>query len=306
MLRAQLLIGLTLTVVALAACSNGGSASAPTGVTTTTAGAPSARATAIGAAPTVPALATLIPGSINSELDKACAVDCLTAFDIGYLGGLIERGLEIAPPYQNQAQYIKIGEAVCARLSEGYTMSQILATAASPGDRQKLELMAESAQLTYCTLPRFGSQSSQPVVPAGVTCSPLPAAMTVFDQKVRAALPSGRIPTTGSSRDLSDLTNLVIEVVDRCGYQMMIDIANQYPNPFFGWLRSTAASALGEISALPGGLRCADLAASGLGPKQAVDYWFFWGAPGIMDADKNGIPCETIWPNVARYMPSNH
>ncbi len=86
----------------------------------------------------------------------------------------------------------------------------------------------------------------------------------------------------------------------------MVDIASQYPEPLHSWLRSTAVSALGEISALPEGLRCADLATFGLGPKQAVDYWFLWGAPGLMDADKDMIPCETIWPDVETYMPSNY
>ena len=94
------------------------------------------------------------------------------------------------------------------------------------------------------------------------------------------------------------------EVVDRCGYQVMVVVAGRYPDPLSGWLRSTAVSALGEISALPPGLRCADLADLGLGPKQAVDYWFLWGAPGLMGADKNGIPCETVWSDVAQYLPA--
>jgi hypothetical protein len=102
---------------------------------------------------------------------------------------------------------------------------------------------------------------------------------------------------------MSALTDSVIQVVDQCGYQVMVIIADQYPDPLYSWLNSTAASALGEISALPDGLRCAELSTLGLGPKQAVDYWFLWGAPELMDADRNGIPCETIWSDVERYMP---
>ena len=25
-----------------------------------------------------------------------------------------------------------------------------------------------------------------------------------------------------------------------------------------------------------------------------MDYWFLWGAPALMDADGNGVPCETV------------
>jgi hypothetical protein len=301
---------LALAAVALAACSDGRSASAPAAADSTAEGTPTTRGTSTAAVPTDPALTTLLPESIASEPDKACAWECLTAVDTFYLGGLIEEGFEIGPPYQDQARYIKIGEAVCARLSEGYTLPQILATAPSDSDLQRLEVMATAAQRTYCELPGFTSEDrpgrAQPAVPARPTCSPLQAAVTLFDQEVREAFPGGQIPATGSSPALSALTDVVIEVVDGCGYQVMVDIANQYPDPLYSWLRSTAVSALGEISALPDGLRCSDLATFGLGPKQAVDYWFLWGAPGLMDADENGIPCETIWPDVERYMPSNY
>jgi hypothetical protein len=86
----------------------------------------------------------------------------------------------------------------------------------------------------------------------------------------------------------------------------MVDIAGQYPDPLYTGLLQTAVSALGEISALPPGLRCVELQRLGLGPKQAVDYWFFWGGPSLMDADGDGIPCETIWSDVAVYLPSNY
>lgn len=139
-------------------------------------------------------------------------------------------------------------------------------------------------------------------VPAGLVCGPLPAAMAAFDEQVRDAFPGAQPGSEADAR--SALEPLVLDLVDRCGYQVMVDVANQYPNPLYGWLRSMAYFGLGEISALPEGLRCAELLEIGLGPKQAVDYWFLWGAPGLMDADLNGIPCETVWPSVARYMPS--
>jgi hypothetical protein len=141
---------------------------------------------------------------------------------------------------------------------------------------------------------------------AGVLCAPLPSAMSSFDAAARRILGGGAVgePTTGAQE--GTLGHLVSAVVDACGYQVMIDVANQYPNPLYGWLAATAVSALGEISELPEGLRCADLRGLGFGPKQAVDYYFLWGGPALMDADSDGIPCETVWSDVARYMPSNY
>jgi hypothetical protein len=141
-------------------------------------------------------------------------------------------------------------------------------------------------------------------LPVGLVCSPLHAAMATFDEQARAMSPGGQVSTPGSGPATGALTDLVIDVVDRCGYQVMVEIADQYPDPLYGWLRSTAVSAMGEISALPAGLRCADLSRLGFTPQQAVDYWFLWGSPGLMDADSNGVPCETVWADVARYMPS--
>ncbi|WP_430699187.1 DUF732 domain-containing protein [Modestobacter italicus] len=305
---AWLLATLALITVALSACSDAGSSSAPTVAATTTADTPPTRATSTAEAAIAPALTTLIPESIASEANKACAWECLTAYDTFYLGDLIEHGFEIGPPYQDQAQYIKIGEAVCARLSEGFTLPQIFATTSSSSDRQRLEVMAAAAGRTYCKLPRSSpgeeTGGARPTAPAGQPCSPLSAAVTSFHQQVQAAFPGGEMPTTGSNAALSALTDVVLEVVDLCGYQVMVDIADQYPDPLYTWLHSTAVSALGEISALPDGLRCAELSMLGLGPKQAVDYWFLWGAPDLMDADRNGVPCETVWPEVARYVPS--
>ena len=139
-----------------------------------------------------------------------------------------------------------------------------------------------------------------------VVCAPLPTAMAVFDEQAGALFPSGRVPNTSSDARLSGLQGLVVDVVDRCGYQLMVDVANQYPDPLYSWLRTTAVMALGEISALPDGLRCADLASLGLGPKQAVDYWFLWNGPSLMDADVDGIPCETVWQDVEQHMPAHY
>lgn len=52
-------------------------------------------------------------------------------------------------------------------------------------------------------------------------------------------------------------------------------------------------AAIGE----PGGQLCADLGYSddSMGYQRAVAYWMLEGAPDRMDADRNGIPCETVF-----------
>ncbi|MGY1744808.1 hypothetical protein [Blastococcus sp. SYSU D00695] len=58
----------------------------------------------------------------------------------------------------------------------------------------------------------------------------------------------------------------------------------------------------GGLASLPPGLLCQDLAALGLGPADAAAYWFYWAQPDRMDADLDGVPCETVWPEMDRYV----
>lgn len=51
-----------------------------------------------------------------------------------------------------------------------------------------------------------------------------------------------------------------------------------------------------NVSGLETGLFCRDLASTGYGFFQAVSYWLAEGSPDRMDADGNGIPCETVFP----------
>lgn len=51
-----------------------------------------------------------------------------------------------------------------------------------------------------------------------------------------------------------------------------------------------------DVRALPAGLFCRDLNARGYSYSAAVDYWRMHGQPNQMDADRNGIPCETVYP----------
>jgi len=50
-----------------------------------------------------------------------------------------------------------------------------------------------------------------------------------------------------------------------------------------------------NIEALAWGLFCRDLAAAGWDYTDAVAYWDAEGRPARMDADENGIPCETVY-----------
>ena len=47
---------------------------------------------------------------------------------------------------------------------------------------------------------------------------------------------------------------------------------------------------------LPAGLLCRDLHAAGYSYAAAVTYWRREGQPDRMDTEKNGIPCETVYP----------
>lgn len=52
----------------------------------------------------------------------------------------------------------------------------------------------------------------------------------------------------------------------------------------------------GDVRLQPAGLFCRDLQARGYSYSAAVDYWRMHGQPDQMDADRNGIPCETVYP----------
>ena len=69
------------------------------------------------------------------------------------------------------------------------------------------------------------------------------------------------------------------------------DPEEQPPNSAPG-IGSEPADVLNE----PAGLLCKDLKAKGYSYTAAVDYWDAAGQPDRMDADGNGIPCETVYP----------
>jgi hypothetical protein len=66
-----------------------------------------------------------------------------------------------------------------------------------------------------------------------------------------------------------------------------------------------AEAARKPVTSLRSGLYCRDLKRLGYTYGQALQYWEYWGEPDNMDADLNGIPCETIYTaaQVRRYFP---
>lgn len=60
-----------------------------------------------------------------------------------------------------------------------------------------------------------------------------------------------------------------------------------------------AAGTQTAFEALPADLLCRDLASLGYTYTQSVAYWQMHGRPDRMDADQNGIPCETAYPEAA-------
>lgn len=66
---------------------------------------------------------------------------------------------------------------------------------------------------------------------------------------------------------------------------------------------AAAPSGVGDVLSQPAGLFCRDLRAAGYSYSAAVDYWRHHGQPDRMDADLDGVPCETVYPaeNIDRY-----
>jgi hypothetical protein len=67
-----------------------------------------------------------------------------------------------------------------------------------------------------------------------------------------------------------------------------------------------ASAARKSVTQLRRGLFCRDLRRMGYPYGDALKYWNYWGQPDNMDADLNGIPCETVYPaaDVKKYFPN--
>jgi hypothetical protein len=80
-------------------------------------------------------------------------------------------------------------------------------------------------------------------------------------------------------------------------WRAMLDAATNPPRP--QWQEIFLAGeppAPRNRTGLEAGLFCRDLADMGYWFGTAARYWLAEGAPDRMDADRNGIPCETVFP----------
>lgn len=66
-----------------------------------------------------------------------------------------------------------------------------------------------------------------------------------------------------------------------------------------------SADARRSVRSLRSGYYCRDLKRLGYSYGEALSYWRYWDEPDNMDADLNGIPCETVYTaaEVKRYFP---
>ncbi len=76
-------------------------------------------------------------------------------------------------------------------------------------------------------------------------------------------------------------------------WRQMLDAGAAPERP--AWQQVFFPGSAGEPAVLEAGLFCRDLADRGHGFPAAVGYWLREGIPDRMDADGNGIPCETVY-----------
>jgi hypothetical protein len=72
--------------------------------------------------------------------------------------------------------------------------------------------------------------------------------------------------------------------------------ATTVPSPTTTTTVITTTSTLTPVTDLEPGLFCRDLRSLDYSYTEAVHYWAVEGRPDRMDADGNGIPCETVYP----------
>jgi hypothetical protein len=76
-------------------------------------------------------------------------------------------------------------------------------------------------------------------------------------------------------------------------WRAMLDAGNAPDRP--SWQSPLFAGGFSS-GGLAGGLLCREVSAAGYGFADALAYWVREGTPARMDADGNGIPCETVFP----------
>lgn len=104
--------------------------------------------------------------------------------------------------------------------------------------------------------------------------------MTNKDDPVRGAASTPQQPATAAPAAPAPVTTLTVAP------SVKGSTTSSVPAP---------PKAVGDVRSLPAGLFCRDLKAKGFSYVAAIDYWRLHGQPNQMDADRNGIPCETVY-----------
>ncbi|MFN8049967.1 MAG: excalibur calcium-binding domain-containing protein [Acidimicrobiales bacterium] len=78
------------------------------------------------------------------------------------------------------------------------------------------------------------------------------------------------------------------------------DVIRQFGDKPFGASTTTSTSTTVKIGGIPSGLTCGQLRSRGVDVGTALDYYVAQGSPTRMDADGNGIPCETVYSDAAK------
>ncbi len=151
--------------------------------------------------------------------------------------------------------------------------------------------------------------------PNSLTIDPLPESTTSLSAPVPASV--GDLPGGLFCRDLRQIGlsfDVAVDYWVREGRTERMDIDHNgvpcetvYP---FSEVRSAfpAATIAAEPHAatLPSGLLCRDLEDRGADVRQALSYYVSEGFPDRMDADGNGVPCETVYADAASVWASEY
>jgi len=152
------------------------------------------------------------------------------------------------------------------------------------------------AGLAAFTLTACGNQPASPATTNSAT-----AATTVASEPVAAPAPvtvTAPAPVTVTAPPAVTVTAPPPVIVTQAAAPPVVivpDPSTVYPGYYCPPGADQCDPNATGVTTLPSGLFCRDLHAMGYNWNQAITYWNYWGQPDRMDADLNGIPCETVY-----------
>jgi len=133
-----------------------------------------------------------------------------------------------------------------------------------------LPLLLSSAVVVGC------ASSSTPVSPSSALDSIEPPAATV----------------EAEGSETAEMTTTVAETTTMATTTTMVGVTTTNAS---SPTTDAASTTRAGVEDLPAGWFCRDVSAAGYTYAEAVSYWIREGSPDRMDADRNGIPCETVY-----------